>query len=148
MQVRAAAVESELYRLREQERVKVVKDLLSALRNTSAGNLIAALPDSTGANGPDATTRGLLEALMETFRIRPVHHLGDRVPISDGQIPQTIELDRPIGDVSDEVHALEVTAVGWSYDGKLLLPPIARPVIKSGELIQTVTAAPPLRVES
>ena len=67
MQTRSAALESSLHMLREQERGKAIRDLLLALRNTSAGNLIAAPPDWVGENAPDVIVRGLLEALMETF---------------------------------------------------------------------------------
>ena len=130
MQGRSAALESALHDLREQERGKVIRDLLSALRDSSAGNLIAAPPDWTGENAPDAPARGLVEALMETFGIKPVHNIGDRIPVGHGNIPDVVELDRPIGD--EECTALEVSAVGWSYDGKVLLKPVARPVLRDG----------------
>lgn len=131
MQARSAALKSALHRLREQERGKVIKDLLSALRNSSAGNLIGAPLDWSGGNAPDPTARGLLEALMETFAIKPVHHIGDHIPVRQDDIPDTVELDRAIGDYAEECAALEVTAVGWSCDGKVLLKPIARPVLQS-----------------
>jgi len=41
-----------------------------------------------------------------------------------------VELDRPIGDYTQECTALEVAAVGWSFGGKVLLKPIARPVFQ------------------
>ena len=129
MQARSAVLESELHMLREQERGKVIRDLLSALRDTSAGNLIAAPPDWTGENAPDPAARGLLEALMETFAIKPVHRIGECIAVRHDNIPDTVELDRPIGD--EECTALEVTAVGWSCAGKILLKPIARPVLQS-----------------
>jgi hypothetical protein len=128
MQARSAALESSLHMLREQERGKAIRDLLSALRNTSAGNLIAAPPDWVGENAPDVTGRDLLEALMETFAIKPVHNIGDRIPFRHDNMPDTVELDRPIGDYAEECTALVIAAVGWSYSGKVLLKPIARPV--------------------
>jgi|WetSurMetagenome_2_1015567.scaffolds.fasta_scaffold499173_2 hypothetical protein len=130
MQARAAELEHSLQVLREQERMKIMKDLLSALRDTPAGNLVAAPPDRAGENGPDATAQGMLEALMATSPIRPVHNIGDRMPVGRDHIPDTVDLDRPIGDYLGECRALEVTSVGWSYDGKVLLKPIARPVIE------------------
>ena len=130
MQARSAGLESALRHLREQEREKVIRDLLSALRNSSAGNLIAAPPDWTGENAPDAAARGLLEALMEILAIKPVHNIGDCIPVRDDEIPDTVELDRPIGGYAEECTVLEVTAVGWSYGGKTLLKPIVRPVLQ------------------
>jgi hypothetical protein len=130
MQGRSAALENSLQVLREQERFKVIRDLLTALRETSAGNLIGAPPDWTGENAPDATARALLEVLMETFAIKPMYNIGNCIPVRHDNIPDTVELDRPIGDYAEECTALEVTAVGWSYDGKVLLKPIARPVLQ------------------
>ena len=139
IQARSAALESSLHMLREQERGKAIRDLLSALRNTSEGNLIAAPPDWVGKHKPDAIARGLLEALMETFPIKPVHNIGDRIPFRHDHIPDTVELDRPIGDYAGECTALEVAAVGWNYGGKVLLKPIARPVFQDTK--PTVSAA-------
>lgn len=56
-----------------------LRDLLSALRNTSAGNLIAAAPNWVGENAPDVIAGGLLEASMETFAIKPIHNISDRI---------------------------------------------------------------------
>jgi hypothetical protein len=128
MRARSAALENSLQVLREQERGKAIRDLLSALRNTSEGSLIAAPPDWVGKHKPEAIARGLLEALMETFNIKPVHNIGDRIPCRHDHIPDTVELDRPIGDDTAECSTLEVTAIGWSYGGEVLLKPIARPV--------------------
>ena len=139
MQARSAALESSLHMLREQERGKAIRDLLSALRKTSAGNLIAAPPDWVGENAPDAIVKGLLEALMETFAIKPVHNIGDRILFRHDNIPDTVELDRSIGDYAEECTALEVVEVGWSCGGKVLLKPIARPVFQ--ETKPTVSAA-------
>jgi hypothetical protein len=130
MQARSTALESSLHLLREQERGKAIRDLLSALRNTPAGNLIVAPPDWVGENAPDATGRGLLEALMETFAIKPVHNIGDRISVRHDSIPDTVELDRPIGDYAEERTALAVAAVGWSFGGNVLLYPIVRPVFQ------------------
>ena len=130
MQARSAALESSLHMLREQEREKTIRDLLSALRNASSGNLIAAPPDWVGENAPEAIVKGLLETLMGTFAIKPVHNIGDRIPFRHDNIPDTVELDRPIGDYAEECTALVVAAVGWSYGGRVLLKPIARPVFQ------------------
>jgi hypothetical protein len=138
MQARSATLESSLHMLREQERGKAIKDLLSALRNTSAGNLIAAPPDWVGENAPDAIVKGLLEALMETFAIKPIHNIGDRIPLRHDNFPDIVELDRPIGDYAKECTALEVAAVGWSYGGKVLLKPIARPVFRDTKPVVSV----------
>ena len=92
------------------------------------GNLITAPPDWVGENAPDAIVKGLLEALMETFAIKPVHNIGDRILFRHDNIPDTVELDPPIGNYAEECTAFEVVAVGWSYGGKVLLKPIARPV--------------------
>jgi dienelactone hydrolase len=45
-------------------------------------------------------------------------------------IPAMVELDRPIGDYAEECTALEIAAVGWSFGGKVLLKPIARPMFR------------------
>jgi len=45
-------------------------------------------------------------------------------------MPDTVELDRPIGDYAEECTALAVAAVGWSHGGKVLLKPIVRPVFQ------------------
>jgi hypothetical protein len=130
MQGRAAALDDALQSLREEERRRIMKDLLTALRNTPAGNLIAAPPDYPGEDGPDATARGMLEALMETFPLMPVGAIGDRVPVKHGDVSEAVELDRPIGEYARECAAVELVSVGWSCDGKVLLKPIARPVVE------------------
>jgi hypothetical protein len=90
--------------------------------------IIGAPSDWPGENGPDATARGMLEALMEAFPIRPVGDIGDRLPVKHGEVSEAVELDRPIGEYLAECAALEVVSVGWSCDGKVLVKPVARPV--------------------
>lgn len=130
MQARAAALENSLRVLRGEERCKIMKDLLSALRDSPAGNLIGAPPDWPGEIGLDATARGMLEALMEAFPIRPVGEIGDRLPVKHGEVSESVELDRPIGESAEECAAVEIVSVGWSCDGKVLLKPVARPVVE------------------
>ena len=128
VQARAAELESTLQTLRERERSRAMKDLLSALRDTSAGNLIRVPPDWDGEDGPSADVKGMLEALMEAFPIKPVGRVGDRLAVRAGQISEAVELDRAVGECADECVAVEVVSVGWSYGGKVLLKPIARPL--------------------
>jgi hypothetical protein len=126
-------LESALQVLRERERSKAMKVLLSALRDTPAGNLIRVPPDWDGEDGPSADAKGMLQALMGAFPIEPVGRVGDRLAVRDGQISEAVELDRPVGECADECAAVEVVSVGWNYDGEVLLKPIARPVFSRNQ---------------
>ena len=53
--------------------------------------------------------------------------IGDRLPVKHGEVPEAVELDRPIGENAEDCAAVEIVSVGWSCDGKVLLKPVARP---------------------
>jgi hypothetical protein len=74
----------------------------------------------------------MLAALMEVFPIKPISEIGDRVVVKRGEIPDNVELDRPMGDCSEECNTLEIVSIGWSCDEKVLLKPVARPVVEPG----------------
>src|SRR2546423_10974747 len=61
---RAAELENSLHLLREEERFKVVKELMQALRNSPAGDLVRYSPDSEDPDF-DALKKGLIETLVE-----------------------------------------------------------------------------------
>jgi hypothetical protein len=128
IQARAVELENALRELREQERCRAIKNVLSALRNSPAGDLVRVPPDWQGENGPDGSVRGMLEALMEAFPIKPVRRIGDKLVIENAEVPHGVDLDRPIGDCGDSWVGVEIISVGWTYNGKVLLKPIGRPL--------------------
>lgn len=127
IQARAAELENALDALREHERSKAVKELLLALRNSSDGDLLRFDPAAPGAGGNNVAQSVVL-ALVEAFGIAPTHKLGERIPVRDGQIPDSLEPDRPIGGEAERCVAAEVVSVGWNYKGQVLLKPVVRPV--------------------
>jgi hypothetical protein len=129
IQARAAELENALDALREQERRKAVKELLLALRNSSDGDLLR-FDRAAPGDGGNSTAQAIVTALGEAFSIAPIHKLGEKIPIRDGKIPDSLELDRSIGDETDKCVAAEVVSVGWSYKNKVLLKPVARPVFQ------------------
>jgi hypothetical protein len=132
IQARAAELENALDALREQERSKVVKELLLALRNSSAGDLLRFVPAVPGGVG-NSTAQAIVGVLVEAFSIAPIHNLGERIPVRDGEIPDSLELDRSIGDETEKCVAAEVVSVGWNYKNKMLLKPVVRPVFGTSE---------------
>ena len=129
IQARAAELENALDALREQERSKAVKELLLALRNCSDGDLLRFDPAATGGGG-NSTAQAIVGALVEAFSIVPIRRIGEQIPIKDGEIPDTLEPDRSIGDEPEKCLAAEVVSVGWSYKNQALLKPVVRPVFR------------------
>jgi hypothetical protein len=127
IRARAAELENALEALREQERAKALKELLLALRNSPDGDLLRFKPAAPG-DGENNTARAIIGALVEAFSIAPIRDLGERIAVRDGQIPDTLELDRSIGDDAETCVEAEVTSVGWSYSNQTLLKPVVRPV--------------------
>ena len=127
IQARAAELENALDTLREQERSKAVKDVLLALRNSSDGDLLRFDPAAPG-DGGNSTAQAIVTALGEAFSIAPIHKLGEKIPVRDGKIPDSLELDRSIGDETEKCVAVEIVSVGWSYKNQVLLKPVVRPV--------------------
>jgi len=127
IRARAAQLENALETLRDQERTKAVKELLLALRNSPDGDLLrfnpAAPPD--GGNSP---AQAIIGALVEAFSIVPIRTIGERITVRDGQIPETLELDRSIGHEVETCIAAEVVSVGWRYSNQTLLKPVVRPI--------------------
>lgn len=74
---------------------------------------------------------GIAEALVEAFEITAVHTVGATIPLSNRQIPDSVELDRPMGEEPDPCVALEVVSVGWRYRGRTLLKPVVRPIFEA-----------------
>jgi hypothetical protein len=133
IQARAAELENALEALREQERSKAVKELLLALRNSPDGDLLRFTPAAPG-NGGNSTAQAIIAALVEAFSIVPIRNIGEHIAVRDGHIPDTLELDRSIGDDPQNCIAAEVISVGWSYKNHTLLKPVVRPLF---------TATPP-----
>lgn len=131
IQARAAELENALEALREQERSKAVKELLVALRNSSDGDLLRsdAMPGEGGNNAASA----IIRALVEAFSIVPIHKVGERITVKDGEVPDNLELDRSIADEFQKCVAVEVVSAGWSYKGQAVLKPVVRPVFVASE---------------
>lgn len=127
IRARAAELETALEALREQERSKAVKELLLALRNSADGDLLRFDPSAPG-DGGDSTAQAIIGALVDAFSIVPIRTPGERITVRDGQIPDTLELDRSIGDEVEICVATEVVSVGWSYSNQTLLKPVVRPL--------------------
>jgi hypothetical protein len=122
IQARAAELENALEALREQERSKAVKELLLALRNSPDGDLLRFTPAAPG-NGGNSTAQAIIAALVEAFSIVPIRNIGEHIAVRDGHIPDTLELDRSIGDEPQNCIAAEVISVGWSYKNHTRGPP-------------------------
>jgi len=127
IRARAAELENALEALREQERSKAVKELLLALRNSPDGDLLRPNPAAPG-DGGNSTAQPIIGALVEAFSIAPIRTIGERIAVRDGHIPETLELDRSIGDEVETCVEAEVLSVGWSYSNQTLLKPVVRPL--------------------
>jgi hypothetical protein len=130
IQARAAELENALEALREQERSTAVKQLLLALRNSPDGDLLRSTPAAPG-DGANSTAQAIIGALVEAFSIVPIRNIGERIPVRDGHIPDTLDLDRSIGHEVDTCVEAEVVSVGWSYSNQTLLKPVVRPLFVS-----------------
>ncbi|HTV63172.1 MAG TPA: hypothetical protein VMH30_11445 [Verrucomicrobiae bacterium] len=127
IQARAAELENALDVLREQERSKAVQELLLALRNSQDGDLLRFDPAAPGDGGSSQAT-AIVAALVEAFSITPIHRIGERVPVRRGEVPDSLELDRSIGEESGKCVAAEVISPGWKFKEQTLLKPMVRPV--------------------
>ena len=127
IRARAAELETALEALREQERSKALKALLLALRNSPDGDLLRVNPVAQG-DGGNSTAQAITGALVEAFSIVPIRSIGERITVRDGHIPETLELDRSIGDEVETCVEAEVVSVGWSYKNSTLLKPVVRPL--------------------
>ena len=136
IRARAAELENALEALREQERSRALKELLFALRNSPDGDLLRFNLAAPG-DGENRTAQPIIGALVEAFSIVPIRNPGERIPVRDGQIPDTLELDRSIGDELETCVAAEVVSVGWSYKNHALLKPVVRPVFATEPPVRT-----------
>jgi hypothetical protein len=127
IRARAAELENALEALREQERSTALKALLLALRNSPDGDLLRVNPVAPG-DGENNTAQAITSALAEAFSIVPIRKIGERIAVLDGHIPDTLELDRPIGDEVETCAEAEVVSVGWNYKNHALLKPVVRPL--------------------
>jgi hypothetical protein len=127
IQARAAELENALDILREQERSKAVQELLLALRNSQDGDLLRFDPAAPG-EGDSSQAKATVAALVEAFSIEPIHRIGERIPVRRGEIPDSLELDRSIGEESGKCIAAEVISPGWKFKEQTLLKPMVRPV--------------------
>lgn len=129
IQARAAELEIALDALREQERWRAVKELLLALRNSPEGDLLRF--DPAAVESDDASpARAVLEALIEAFSIEPANEMGERIPVRRGEIPDSLELDRSIGEETGKCIAAEVVSVGWKIKDQIIVKPMVRPLFK------------------
>jgi hypothetical protein len=113
--------------LREQERSTAVKQLLLALRNSPDGDLLRSNPAAPG-DVANSTAQAIIGALVEAFSIVPIRNIGERIAVRGGEIPDTLDLDRSIGDEVETSVEAEVVSVGWSYKHSALLKPVVRPL--------------------
>lgn len=127
IRARAAELENALENLRDQERGTAVKQLLLALRNSPEGDLLRSNPAAPG-DADSTTAQAITGALVEAFSIAPIRSIGERIALRDGHIPETLELDRSIGDEVETCVEAEVLSVGWSYKNQALLKPVVRPL--------------------
>jgi len=104
-----------------------VKELLLALRNSPDGDLLRVNPVAPGDDG-NTTAQAIIGALVEAFSIVPIRNIGERIAVLGGHIPETLELDRPIGDEVETCLEAEVVSVGWGYSNQPLLKPVVRPL--------------------
>jgi hypothetical protein len=130
IRARAAELENALEALRDQERSNALTALLLALRNSPDGDLLRSNPAAPG-DGGNSTAEAIIRALAEAFSIAPIRNIGERIAVRDGHIPDTLDLDRSIGDEVEACVEAEVVSVGWSYKHHALLNPVVRPVFAS-----------------
>ena len=130
IRARAAELENALENLRDQERGTAVKQLLLALRNSPEGDLLRSNPAAPG-DADSTTAQAIIGALVEAFSIAPIRSIGERIAVRAGHIPDTLDLDRSIGDEVDTCVEAEVVSVGWTYKNQALLKPVIRPVYAS-----------------
>ncbi len=71
--------------------------------------------------------------MIEAFSIEPIHEIGEQILVQDGEISDSLELDRSSGDDAEECVAVEVVSVGLSYKNQVLLKPVVRPVFRAIE---------------
>lgn len=126
IQARAAELEGALDILREQERGKAVKDLFLALRNSPEGDLLRFNP--AAGDGESSQTGAIIAALVEAFGIEPIHESGERIAVRHGEIPDSLELDRSIGEETGKCIGAEVVSSGWKLGDQILLRPVVRPL--------------------
>jgi hypothetical protein len=127
IQARAAELENALDVLREQEQIKAVKAVLVALRNSPDGDLLRFGPVVPGGSGT-STAQAVVAALVEAFAIAPIHEIGEQIPVRHGEIPDSLELDRSIGEDAGKCVAAEIISAGWRFKKQTLLKPVVRPV--------------------
>ena len=65
----------------------------------------------------------------------PILNIGERIAVRDGHIPETLELDRSIGDEVETCVEAEVLSVGWTYKNQALLKPVVRPLFAANPQI-------------
>ena len=104
-----------------------MKELLLALRNSPDGDLLRFNPAAPG-DGGNTTAQAIIRALVEAFSIVPIRTPAERITVRDGQIPDTLELDRSIGEEVETCVEAEVVSVGWSYNNHTLLKPVIHPL--------------------
>jgi hypothetical protein len=129
IQARAAELEGALDILREQERGKAVRDLFLALRNSPDGDLLRFHPVAA-ATGESSQARAIVAALAEAFGIESIREIGERIAVRHGEVPDSLELDRSIGEETGKCIGAEVVSVGWKLGEHTLLKPVVRPLFK------------------
>lgn len=129
IQARAAELENSLDILREREWNKALQKLLLALRNSQDGDLLRFHP-AAPADGESSQAKSIVEALIEAFSIEPFCQIGERIPVKRGEIPESLELDRSIGEETGKCIAVEVVSPGWKLKQETLLKPMVRPLFK------------------
>jgi hypothetical protein len=131
IQARAAELENAIDAWHEHERSRAVKDLLTALRNSPDGDLLRFDPEA--AESADAgPLRAVLTALTEAFSIEPVYEQGERIPVRQDEIPDSLELDRSIDQETGECIEVEVVSAGWKIKEQVLIKPVVRPLFRAG----------------
>ena len=104
-----------------------MKELLLALRNSPDGDLLRFGPAVPGDSG-NSTAQAVVAALVEAFSITPIHEIGEQIPVRHGEIPDSLELDRSIGEDAGKCVAAEIISAGWKFKKQTLLKPVVRPV--------------------
>jgi hypothetical protein len=127
IQARAAELEGALDILRELERGRAVQDLLMVLRHSPDGDLLRFKPGVVEGGEP-GQVQSVVAALVEAFDIEPIYEVGERIALRRGEIPDTFELDRSIGEETGKCVAAEVVSAGWKLRDQPLLKPVVRPV--------------------
>ena len=129
IQARAAELENAIDAWHEHERSRAVKDLLTALRNSPDGDLLRFDPEAADA-GP---LQAILTALTEAFSIEPVYEQGERIPVRQDEIPDSLELDRSMDQETGECMEVEVVSAGWKIKEQVLIKPVVRPLFRAGK---------------